>query len=38
MTRSVPVLVLIRGGGDLGSGIAVRLVRSGFEVVISELA
>jgi xanthine dehydrogenase accessory factor len=32
------VLVLIRGGGDLASGVAVRLVRSGFQVVITELA
>jgi xanthine dehydrogenase accessory factor len=31
------VLVLIRGGGDLASGIAVRLVKSGFQVVITEL-
>jgi xanthine dehydrogenase accessory factor len=34
----VPVLVLIRGGGDLATGIAVRLVKSGFSVVITELA
>ena len=32
------MLILIRGGGDLASGIAVRLVKSGFEVVITELA
>lgn len=32
------MLVLIRGGGDLASGIAVRLHRSGFQVVITELA
>ncbi len=32
------MLVLIRGGGDLASGVAVRLHRSGFEVVITELA
>mgnify|MGYP001402750600 CR=1 FL=1 len=31
------MLVLIRGGGDLASGVAVRLVRSGFRVVIAEL-
>lgn len=31
------VNVLIRGGGDLGSGIALRLRRSGFNVLISEL-
>ena len=32
------MLVLIRGGGDLASGVAVRLHHSGFEVVITELA
>lgn len=31
-------MVLIRGGGDLASGVAVRLHRSGFQVVITELA
>ena len=30
-------LIVIRGGGDLGSGIALRLRRSGFHVVILEL-
>lgn len=29
--------VLIRGGGDLGSGVALRLLRSGAEVVVTEL-
>ncbi len=29
--------VLIRGGGDLASGVALRLWRSGFETVITEL-
>jgi len=29
--------VLIRGGGDLASGVAVRLHRSGFEVLVTEL-
>lgn len=29
-------LVVVRGGGDLGSGVAVRLWRSGFPVVILE--
>lgn len=29
--------VLIRGGGDLGSGVALRLVRSGIQVIIAEL-
>ena len=32
------MLVLIRGGGDLASGVAVRLHRAGFEVLITELA
>ena len=31
------MLVLIRGGGDLASGVAVRLHHSGFEVLITEL-
>lgn len=30
-------IILIRGGGDLASGIAVRLHRSGYSVVITEL-
>ena len=30
--------VLIRGGGDLASGVAVRLKRSGFDVLVAELA
>ena len=32
------ILVIIRGGGDLGSGVAWRLYRSGFPVIITELA
>jgi xanthine dehydrogenase accessory factor len=31
-------LVLIRGAGDLGSGVAYRLVKAGFPVVMTELA
>jgi len=31
-------LVVVKGGGDLASGVAVRLFRSGFPVVITELA
>jgi len=31
------VLILIRGGGDLASGVAVRLHHSGFEVMLTEL-
>ncbi|MBI3161049.1 MAG: molybdenum hydroxylase, partial [Chloroflexi bacterium] len=30
-------LVMVRGGGDLASGVALRLYRSGFKVVILEL-
>ncbi len=30
--------VLVRGGGDLASGVAVRLVRAGWRVIITELA
>jgi xanthine dehydrogenase accessory factor len=32
------VIVLLRGGGDIASGVAVRLHHSGFKVVITELA
>lgn len=31
------MIVLIRGGGDLASGVAMRLYKAGFHVVISEL-
>lgn len=31
------MIVLIRGGGDLASGVALRLYRCGFKVVITEL-
>lgn len=31
-------LVLIRGGGDLGTGVALRLHRAGWRVIITELA
>ena len=30
--------ILIRGGGDLASGVALRLCRAGLKVIISELA
>jgi xanthine dehydrogenase accessory factor len=33
----MPALILIRGGGDLASGVAVRLHRAGLNVVITEL-
>lgn len=29
--------VLVRGGGDLGTGVVVRLTRSGFPVIVAEL-
>jgi xanthine dehydrogenase accessory factor len=32
------IKVLIRGGGDLASGVALRLIRCGFNVFITELA
>ena len=32
------MLVLIRGGGDLASGVALRLIRSGLRVVVTEIA
>nr|MBN1229079.1 EF2563 family selenium-dependent molybdenum hydroxylase system protein [Anaerolineae bacterium] len=32
-----PIRVAIRGGGDLGSGVAFRLVKCGFPVLITEL-
>lgn len=32
-----PALVLLRGGGDLASGVALRLHRAGIQVVITEL-
>ena len=31
-------MIIVRGGGDLASGVAFRLFRSGMRVVISELA
>jgi xanthine dehydrogenase accessory factor len=36
--RFSPWPVLIRGGGDLASGVAYRLVKAGFPVMITELA
>lgn len=36
--RANAPIVLIRGGGDLASGVALRLHRAGFRVLISELA
>ena len=37
-SRPVNPLVLLRGGGDLASGVALRLQRAGIRVVITELA
>ena len=34
----MPSLILIRGGGDLATGIAIRLIRSGLRVVVTELS
>ncbi len=31
------MLIMIRGGGDLASGVALRLIRSGLRVVVTEL-
>ena len=31
-------LIIVRGGGDLGTGVVYRLVRSGFPVIVLELA
>ena len=33
----MPSLILVRGGGDLATGVAMRLFRSGLRVVITEL-
>jgi len=38
MSKNKPVLVLVRGGGDLATGVALRLHRAGLKVVITELA
>lgn len=37
MAKPEEMLVLIRGGGDLGTGVAHRLHRAGFPIVITEL-
>jgi xanthine dehydrogenase accessory factor len=34
----MPSIILIRGGGDLASGVAIRLIRSGLRVVVTEIA
>ena len=34
----MPSVILIRGGGDLATGVALRLIRSGLRVVVTEIA
>jgi xanthine dehydrogenase accessory factor len=34
----MPALILIRGGGDLATGVALRLLRAGLRIVVTELA
>ncbi|MBI4731749.1 MAG: EF2563 family selenium-dependent molybdenum hydroxylase system protein [Chloroflexi bacterium] len=34
----MPSILLIRGGGDLATGVAIRLIRSGLRVAVTELA
>ncbi len=34
----MPSVILIRGGGDLATGVAIRLIRSGLRVVVTEIA
>jgi xanthine dehydrogenase accessory factor len=38
MSKNKTALVLLRGGGDLASGVALRLYRAGIRLVIAELA
>jgi xanthine dehydrogenase accessory factor len=38
MPKDNPALVLLRGGGDLATGVALRLHRAGIQLVITELA
>jgi xanthine dehydrogenase accessory factor len=38
MPKNKPALVLVRGGGDLATGVALRLHRAGIKVLITELA
>ena len=34
----MPSIILIRGGGDLATGVALRLIRTGLRVVVTEIA
>jgi xanthine dehydrogenase accessory factor len=38
MSKNKPAHVLLRGGGDLATGVALRLYRAGIRMVIAELA
>jgi xanthine dehydrogenase accessory factor len=38
MSKTNPALILVRGGGDLATGVALRLHRAGIKLVITELA
>src|SRR5688572_5587183 len=38
MSKNRPGLILVRGGGDLATGVVLRLHRAGMKVVITELA
>lgn len=38
MQRDNPAIILLRGGGDLASGVALRLHRAGIKLIITELA
>ncbi len=37
LQNEIAPIVLVRGGGDLASGVALRLVHAGFRVVVTEL-
>ena len=37
MSKNKPALVLVRGGGDLATGVVLRLHRAGMKVVIIDL-
>jgi xanthine dehydrogenase accessory factor len=38
MAKNRPALILVRGGGDLATGVVLRLHRAGMKVIITELA
>jgi xanthine dehydrogenase accessory factor len=38
MSKNKPALILLRGGGDLATGVALRLYRAGMKLAITELA